>query len=84
MLWEVGVESVLKFPIKSSRVSYELGTEQTMEQDTFGGWTKLNHRCGSKEIWLCKMSRHGSRAGMECDRELHPCYQDLRTCSKAP
>lgn len=75
---------MLKLPVRSSRVSYKLGTKQTMEQAAFGGWTKLNHWCGSKEIQLCKMSRHNCRAGMECDSELHQCYQDLRTCSKAP
>lgn len=63
--------SMLKFPIKSSRVSYKLGMEQTVERAALGGWTKLNHWCGSKEIQLCKMSRYSSSAGMECDSELH-------------
>lgn len=58
----VGVLSILKFPVRPSRVSYNLGTEWTTPE----GQTKLT-RCVGEEIWLCKMSRHSSRAGMDCD-----------------
>lgn len=59
----VGVLSILKLPVRSSRASYKLGTEQTAP----GGQTKLTHWWGGEEIWLCKVSRHSSRAGMDCD-----------------
>ena len=52
----------LSFQLKVA-VSYRLGTERT----ALGGRTKLTHWCGGEEVWLCKMSRRSSRAGMGCD-----------------